>query len=380
MDFSWNNETLEKVEAMIQFAKNELTGDHCANDHECHFHRENWDKCAKFGLHGLSVPKEYGGQGEDALTLVRLLEAFGYGCVDTGLAYAISSQMLSIQTAIQHFGNEEQIHKFLAPLIGGKCGAFGITELESGSDTFSLQARAEKVDGGYVVNAHKKFITLAPQADIAVVFANTNPDVGRWGVTAFLVERGAEGFSTTETQPKMGMRTTPIGDMIFKDCFVPEENRLGAEGAGHSIFTTAMNYERAYIMATQLGAMKRQLETSIEFAKTRKQFQKPIGKFQAVSHRIANMKLRLEMAQLILYKVAWLETQGKPALMEASLAKLYMSEAFVESSIDSITNHGARGYLTEYEIERDLRDSIGGLIYSGTSDIQRNIIASLLEL
>ena len=178
----------------------------------------------------------------------------------------------------------------------------------------------------------------------------------------------------------MGLRTTPFGDLILEDCFVPDDQRLGPDGAGYSIFTTAMHSERGFIFASPLGAMERQLEQSIEQAKSRQQFGQPIGKFQAVSHRIADMKLRHEFARLILYKVAWLDDIGEPTPMDSSLAKLLLSELLVESSLDSIRNHGVRGYISEFGIERDLRDSIGGLIYSGTSDIQRNIIAGLLGL
>ncbi|TWU04996.1 acyl-CoA dehydrogenase family protein [Stieleria varia] len=380
MDFSWSDEVLGLAEQVIQFAQTELPSDVLANDRRCEFAIENWQRCADQGIMGWSVPKQYGGAGYDARTTVRLLEAFGYGCKDSGLAFAINSQIWSVQPAILKFGTEEQIQKYIAQLLSGRRGAFGITEADSGSDSFALKTSATRVEDGYVLNGVKKYVTLAPVADLAVVFANTNPDVGRWGVTAFIVERGAGGFSTTDTQPKMGLRSTPFGDMTFDNCFVHESQRLGPEGAGSSIFTTAMNSERGYIFASQLGAMQRQLEQTIEYTKQRKQFGNPIGKNQAVSHRIADMKLRHELARLILYKVAWLDDQGMPASMEASLAKLYISEMLVESSLDAIRNQGARGYLSENGIERDLRDSVGGLIYSGTSDIQRNIISRLLGL
>jgi alkylation response protein AidB-like acyl-CoA dehydrogenase len=380
MDFSWSDETLSQVERVIKFAQTELSGDVRENDHNCEFARENWQRCADYGIMGWSVPKKFGGAGYDARTTVRLLEAFGYGCHDSGLAFAINSQMWSVQPAILKFGSEDQIRKYMPPLLSGRCGAFGITEADSGSDTFALKATATPVDGGYMLNGTKKYVTLAPKADIAVMFANSNPAVGRWGVTAFIVERGTVGFRTTDTQPKMGLRSTPIGDMIFEDCFVPESQRLGPAGAGNSIFTTAMNSERGYIFAGQLGAMERQLDQSIEYVKQRQQFGHAISKNQAVSHRIADMKLRHELARLILYKVAWMDDQGQSASMAASLAKLHLSEMFVESSLDAIRNHGARGYMSEFGVERDLRDSVGGLIYSGTSDIQRNIIAGLLGL
>jgi len=178
----------------------------------------------------------------------------------------------------------------------------------------------------------------------------------------------------------MGLRTSPMGELILQDCFIPEENRLGPEGAGARIFNNSMEWERSCILAGNLGVMERQLETSIEYARERQQFGQPIGKFQSVANRIVDMKVRLETARLILYKVAWLKKMGKPAVMEAAMAKLYLSECFVQSGLDAIRTLGGYGYMTEFEVERNLRDAIGGTIYSGTSDIQRNIIARLLGL
>ncbi|MEM7034227.1 MAG: acyl-CoA dehydrogenase family protein [Chloroflexota bacterium] len=382
MDFSWSEEQLARKQATIEFAQKELnSNDLVAQEKAGNFSWEQWRKCAKFGLQGLAIPEAYGGSDTDILTTILMLEGLGYGCTDNGLPFTLNSQMWSVQPAILKFGSEEQKQKYLPSLCGGEIiGAFGITEEDTGSDSYGMQTTAEKRDGGYVLNGRKCYITSAPLADVVVIFATINPEIGRWGITGFLVERGTPGFSTSPVRDKMGMRTTPMGDLIFEDCFVPEENRLGPEGAGVSLFTSAMESERGYIFASQLGAMERQLETAIRYARERKQFGQPIGKFQSVSNRIADMKLRLETARTLLYKVAWLEQQGKPLLMEAAMAKLYLSECFVQSSLDSIRIHGARGYVTEFEVERDLRDGIGGLIYSGTSDIQRNIIARLLGL
>lgn len=178
----------------------------------------------------------------------------------------------------------------------------------------------------------------------------------------------------------MGLHTGPLGDIELNDCFVPEENRLGPEGCGISIFNHSMDWERSFIFTSHVGAMARQLEECVDYARQRKQFDKPIGDFQSVSNRIANMKLRLETARLLLYRSAWMVQRGHHAALEAAMTKLHVSEAFAANSIDAIRIHGARGYLSEYEVERDLRDALGGVIYSGTSDIQRNIIGRVLGL
>jgi alkylation response protein AidB-like acyl-CoA dehydrogenase len=224
------------------------------------------------------------------------------------------------------------------------------------------------------------FVTNAPLADLAVVFATVDPAKGMWGITAFVVEKGTPGFSISRDIDKMGLRTAPMAELLFQDCYVPEENRLGPEGVGARIFNHSMEWERSCILASHVGAMEHQLEVCIRYARERLQFGQPIGQFQSVSNRIADMKVRIETARLILYKVAWLKKMGKPATMEAALAKLYLSECFVQSGMDAIRIHGGYGYMTEFELERDLRDAVGGTLYSGTSDIQRNIIARLLGL
>lgn len=381
MDFSWSDDQLEFKQAVVAFAQRELKADLIELDKHGQLARENWQKCADFGIIGLPFPEEYGGAEEDIMTTMLTMEGLGYGCKDNGLIFGINAQMWSVMMPIWLFGTEAQKQKYLPPLCRGEMiGAHGMSEPDSGSDAYSLRMRAEKTDGGYVLNGSKMFVTNAPVSDMSVVFATVNPKRGMWGVTAFIVENGTEGYSLSQDIEKMGLRTSPMGELIFQDCFVPEENRLGPEGIGARIFHSSMEWERACILASHVGAMERQLEGSIEYVNERVQFEQTIGKFQSVANRIVDMKLRLETARLLLYKVAWHKKQGKPAPMEAALAKLYLSESFVQSGLDAIRVRGGYGYMTEFEVERDLRDAIGGTIYSGTSDIQRNIIANLLGL
>ena len=381
MDYSFSPEQEQLRQATTEFAQGQLNESLAKREKEAIFSREDWQKCADFGILGLNAPAEYGGQDYDVVTTVAILEALGYGCRDNGLPVGLNSQIWSIQAAIQEFGSAEQKSKYLREMVSGKSiGAFAITEAESGSDTYSMQARARRVDGGYLLKAEKHYITNAPIADVAVIFASTDPDAGRWGISAFIVENGTEGFSRGNDRDKMGLKTSPFGELYLHDCFVPEENRLGPEGAGVSIFATSMESERGYILSSQLGAMQRQLEEAIEYARSRRQFDQPIGRYQSVANRIVDMKLRVETCRLLLYKLAWLDAQGESRPMDAALTKLQLSESFIDSSLDAIRIHGARGYVQELGIERDLRDSIGGIIYSGTSDIQRNVIARMLGL
>lgn len=381
MDFSWSEEQLAYQKAAIEFAEKELNHERVENDRGAIFPRDKWLKCARFGIQGLPFPEEYGGAGADVLTTMLTMEGLGYGCRDNGLIFAINAQMWSVMMPIYSFGTAEQKQKYLPGLCSGALiGAHGMTEPDSGSDAYSLRTTAQPCDGGYRLNGSKMFVTNAPVADLAVVFATVDPAKKMWGVTGFVVEKGTPGFTVSRELDKMGLRTSPMGELVFQDCFIPEENRLGPVGAGARIFNDSMEWERSCILASHIGAMQRQLEYAIQYAREREQFGQPIGKFQSVANRIVDMKLRLETARLLLYKVAWLKKSGKNAVMEAALAKLYLSESFIQSSLDAIRTLGSYGYMTEFEVERDLRDAVGGTLYSGTSDIQRNIIARLLGL
>ncbi|WP_299102880.1 acyl-CoA dehydrogenase family protein [uncultured Winogradskyella sp.] len=381
MNFSWSPEQIDFKDKIIAFAKENLNDDIEERDQNLSFSRVLWKKCAEFGIQGLSVPKKYGGKFKDIdlLTATLAMEGLGYGSNDNGLPFALNAQMWTVQLPLFEFGTEAQREKFLRSMvIGDKIGCHALTEPEAGSDVFNMKTHAKKVEGGYILNGQKRLITFGPEADIALVFANVNPKIGKWGVTGFIVEKGTKGFTQGVNKSKMGLRTVPIGDLFFKDCFIPEENRLGKEGSGWAITTYSLEYDRCSILASQLGAMERQLETSIKFVQERKQFGQAINTFQSVSNRIADMKLRLETSRLLLYKVAWLKNEGDSAMLDAALLKLQLSESFITSSLDAVRNHGGSGYITEYGVERNLRDAVGGVLYAGTSDIQRNIISQLL--
>jgi alkylation response protein AidB-like acyl-CoA dehydrogenase len=383
MDLSWSDEQVELRDSIVRFAQKELNQEMVARDAEARFPRDLWVKCAEVGLHGLPIAEEYGGQGADPLTTIFALEAFGYGCRDNGLIFAINAQMWSAEMPIQRFGTEEQKQRWLPGMCDGSVtGVQGMTEPSSGSDAFSLKTTAEKRGESYVLNGSKTFITNAPIADVFVIFALTNPAAGALGISAFLVERDAPGLEVGKPFSKMGLRTAPMSELFFDDCTIPTENLLGREGNGMAIFNHSIDWERGFILAGAVGTMQRHLEMAIDHARTREQFGQPIGKFQAVSHRIVDMKMRLEAARSFLYQVGWakLQNDGANTPTESALAKLYISEAWVQSGLDLVQILGGYGYMTETEVERELRDALGSRIYSGTSDIQRNLIAGRLGL
>lgn len=383
MDFSWPEEYTNLKKEIIHFAQSELNEGTLQRDENQIFSHELWRACADFGIQGLAIPKRYGGALEevDFLRAMLAMEGFGYGCADNGLAFGLNAQMWTVQTPIVHFGSESQKEKYLKPMAAGTMvAAHALTEPEAGSDIFSMQMTAEKVTGGYLLNGKKHLITFAPICDMVLVFANANPKLGRWGISAFLVDKGTPGFTTSSKKSKMGLRSTPIGDLMFEDCLIPEENILGKIGMGFSILNHSLEYDRCCILASQLGAMERQLEQVIAFSKERQQFKQSINNFQSVTNRIVDMKLRLETSRLLLYKTAWLKKNGDSAMLDAALLKLQLSESFVTSSLDAMRTFGGKSFLVENGIEKDLRDAVGGILYAGTSDIQRNIIAKLLGL
>ncbi len=381
MDFAWSEEQLQFRESVIDFARGSLNAGLLERESAGEFSRDLWGKCAEFGIQGLPFPEEYGGTGADVITTMLAMEALGYACKDHGLLFSIHAQMWSVAMPILSFGTEQQKDRCLTKLCNGTwVGAHGMSEPDSGSDAFGLRTRAQRDGDRYILNGTKMFVTNAPVADLFLAFATVDKDKGMWGVTAFLIENGTKGLSVSKKIEKMGLTTSPMAEVIFEDCEVPVENLLGLEGQGATIFNHSMGWERSCILASDVGAMERQLETCIDYARTRRQFGKPIGSFQLVSSKIADMKVRLETAKLLLYRAAWTQANKGENAMEAAIAKVYISEAAVQSALDAIQVHGGYGYMKEFEVERELRDSIGGKLYSGTSEIQRLIIARYLGL
>jgi alkylation response protein AidB-like acyl-CoA dehydrogenase len=381
MDFSWTQEQTQLREAVAEMAQGELNEGLAERDKSGEFSRDGWRRCAEMGIHGLPIAEEFGGMGADALTTVGVLERLGYGCKDNGLVFSINAHMWTLEIPIQAFGTEEQKQRFLPGLCSGELvGGNAMSEPGSGSDAYSLATTAVRRGDRYVLNGSKVFVTNAPIADLLLVFANVDPDRNPSGVTGFLVERDTPGLSVTRHVEKMGLRTSPMGELFLEDCEVPEEMRLGKEGAGQNLFTHSMTWERSCILAGAVGAQERLLETCVAYAKGRKQFGQPIGKFQLVATKLVDMKARLETSRALLYKAAWLRDRGRSIFLEAAMAKLHISESWVQSAQDAIGIHGGYGYMCEYGIERELRDALGSRLYSGTSEIQRTIIAALMGL
>jgi len=381
MEFEWSAEQLEFKKAVVAFVEKEFKNDIVLRDKNSLFSKELWKKCADFGLLGAPIPEEYGGQGLDILTTLLMMEGFGYACPDNGLAFGMSAQIWDVQMPILKYGTEDQKKYYLPKLCNGdSIGAIAITEPDAGSDAFNLQTTAVREGNYYILNGTKTFITNGPIADIFLIFATVNKQLGFMGITVFIVERESPGFIVGKNIEKMGLKTNPWSEVIMNNCKVPVGNRLSKEGNGVSIFKDSMEWERSCILAAFIGRMEKILEESIKYVKERKQFNKPIGKFQSVSNKIVDMKLRLETARLLLYHAGWLKQNQKSIPLESALTKLYISEAWVDFCLDAIQIRGGYGYTTEFEVERELRDAVGSTLFAGTSEIQRNIIAQYLGL
>ncbi len=380
MDFSFTEEQKDFRDSIITFAQKELNIDE-KYDVQNLFPEQFWKKCADFSIMALPFPEEYNGCGMDLLTTAISIEALGYGCGDNGLVHAIVSQLIcGIQIFL--FGTERQKNEYL-PLIsnGEKIAAQAITEADAGSDISSMRTNAEKHNDNYILNGTKMFISNGPIADFVIVFAVTNPErktIG--GISCFIVDKELQGFRRCKALDKMGLRTLQNGELVFENCKVTSDKLLGKEGQGGIMFNEAMEWERILLFASHLGRMGSILEKSVRYAKDRHQFGQSIGKFQSISNKIADMKVNLELGKLILYKAAWLKDQKKRATIESSICKLFISESLKKACLDAVQIHGAYGYMKEFEIEKDLRDSIASSIYSGTSELQKNIISKLSGL
>lgn len=384
MDFAWSSRQRELHDAAVEAARRiAAIGDRARGEDggEQAFSPEAWRAASEFGLAGLDVPVEYGGLGLDCLTTARVLEGFGAGCRDLGLLFSAAAHLFACCGPIANAGSPALRERLLPRLARGEAiGANAITESEAGSDVQALRTLAKPDGDRYRISGEKTLVTNAPIADVTVVYACTQPGGGYLSSSAFAVERDTPGFLAGKPFSKVGLRGSPTAGVYLRESPVSRENLIGAEGQGALIFKSAMQVERACLFAGYLGAMARQLGEVLRFAKERRQFGRAIGKNQAISHRIVDMKLRLEAARMLVYRACWLLDSGRDAMVEVSLAKLAVSEAAIQSGLDAIQVHGGLGVMTETGIDAPLRDALPATIVSGTSEIQRDIVAARLGL
>jgi L-prolyl-PCP dehydrogenase len=378
MDFDLDAATAELRDAVAEFARGKL-GEGSGTEDDAEF-RRRWLLVARQGLAGSAVPAEFGGGGVNAVTAAALMEGLGYGCGDMGLAFSVAAHLFACLMPVVAFGTDEQRRRWLPGLCSGELiAAHAITEPESGSDALHLRTTATRARDRYLLNGEKCFVTNAPVADVFIIQAVTLPGAGYFGLSSFLVSADNPGLHVGPRRGKIGLRGSPTADVRLDGCVVPAGDRLGAEGGGASVFSSSMSWERTCLFAGYLGAMRRLVEGTISYAKQRRQFGEPIGGFQAVSHRIVDMTIRLDTARLLLYRAAVGLDRGSEDEIAPAMAKLVVSEAAVQIGLDAIQLRGALGIL-DGEAERFLRDALPSRIFSGTSEIQKNNIARALGL
>ena len=377
MNFKLSEEH-EMIRKMVRdFAENEVAPTAAERDEEERFDREIFDQMAELGLTGIPWPEEYGGIGSDYLAYVIAVEELSRVCASTGVT--LSAHVSLASWPIYKFGTEEQKQKYLRPLARGeKIGAYCLTEPGSGSDAGAMRTTARRESDHYVLNGSKIFITNGGVAEIYIVFAVTDPGAKHKGITAFIVESSFPGFKTGKKEKKLGIRSSPTTEVIFEDCIVPAENRLGEEGEGFKIAMMTLDGGRSGIAAQAVGIAQGAFDAAVNYAKERVQFGKPIIANQGISFKLADMATNIEAARLLTYQAAWLESEGLPYGKASSMAKLFAGDTAMKVTTEAVQIFGGYGYTKEYPVERFMRDAKITQIYEGTQEIQKLVISRML--
>ncbi len=374
MQFELNEEQQQVKMSVREFAESEIRPHIRDWDERQHFPVELLPKLAELGLMGVIFPEEYGGAGMGYIEYATIIEELSRVDGSVGISVAAHNSLCS--NHIYMFGTEEQKRKFLVPLAKGeKLGAWGLTEAGAGSDASGTRTTAVRRDGGWVVNGSKNFITHAIHGDTCVAVASTDRAMRSKGITAFIFEKGTPGFLPGKKEDKLGLRASETASVIFEDCHIPDENRLGPEGLGFIQAMQVLDGGRISIAALAVGIAQGAYESALKYSKERQQFGRPISEFQAIQFKLADMATQIEAARLLMLRAAAMKDQNRKVTKESSMAKLYASEISVKVCEEAIQIHGGYGYTKDYPPEKYWRDSKLCTIGEGTSEIQRLIIA-----
>jgi alkylation response protein AidB-like acyl-CoA dehydrogenase len=380
MVIKWSDEQRELLAGLAPWCE-ALSADHVERDAEAAFPWDKWKLVQECGILRLPFDDAWGGLGQDLLTTMYLLEGLGAGCRDGGLSFAVSTHIVSVGVPLQRYGSAALKQRHLPRICSGEAiGAHAISEPDSGSDALRMRTVARRDGDEYVLTGSKMFVSNGPIADLFVVYARTSEQGGPLGTTAFLVERDTPGFNTGKPIPKMGLRTSPLCELFFDEVRVPAGNIIGRAGGGFLVLDHVMKWEILCSFAISLGEMRHRLRQCVDYATTRVQFGQTIGNYQAISHKIAAMKMGVETTGKWLYDTAERLVAGENVTVDLAIAKIIASEANLDSALAAVQIHGGNGYMAEFGVEKDLRNAVAGTIYSGTSEIQRNRLAAMLGL
>jgi butyryl-CoA dehydrogenase len=375
MNFNLTEEQKLLKKLYKEFTENEVEPIAGEIDEEERFPVETVEKMKSNGMLGIPFPKKYGGQGGDNQAYVMLVEELSKACGTTGVIVSAHTSLCC--APIYEFGTEEQKQKYLVPLAKGeKLGAFGLTEANAGTDAAGQQTKAVLDGDHYILNGSKIFITNAANADIFIVMAMTDKSKGTRGISAFIVEKDYEGFSIGKKELKMGIRGSATCELIFEDVKVPKENLLGREGKGFSIAMKTLDGGRIGIAAQALGIAQGAIDETVKYVKERKQFGRPIAKFQNTQFQLADMQTKVDAARLLVYRAAFNKDNKLAYSNEAAMAKLFASEISMEVTTKAVQLHGGYGYTREYPVERMMRDAKITEIYEGTSEVQKMVVSA----
>ena len=374
MEFELSEEQQQIKMSVREFAESEIAPHVMKWDESQHFPIELQPKLAELGLLGVIFPEEYGGAGMGYVEYATIIEELSRVDGSVGISVAAHNSLCS--NHIYQHGSEEQRQKYLVPLASGEhLGAWGLTEPSAGSDASGTKSLATRTDGGWIVNGSKNFITHAIHADTCVAMAVTERSKRSKGISAFIFEKGMQGFSPSKKENKLGLRASETASVVFEDCFVPDAQQLGEEGMGFVNAMEILDGGRISIAALAVGIAQGAYESALHYAQERHQFGKPISEFQAIQFKLANMATQIDAARLMMYRAAWMKDHGKKTTKESSMAKLFASEISVNVCEEAIQVHGGYGYTKDYPPEKYWRDSKLCTIGEGTSEIQRIIIA-----
>jgi alkylation response protein AidB-like acyl-CoA dehydrogenase len=374
MEFELSEEQKQIKFSVREFAEAEIAPHVMEWDEAQHFPIELKPKLAELGLMGVLFPEQYGGAGMGYVEYATIIEELSRVDGSVGISVAAHNSLCS--NHIYQYGSEAQKQKYLTPLARGEhLGAWGLTEPSAGSDASGTRSTAVPRDGGWIINGSKNFITHAIHADTCVAFASSNREKHSKGITAFIFEKGMQGFSPSKKENKLGLRASETASVVFEDCFVPDENRLGEVGQGFANAMEVLDGGRVSIAALAVGIAQGAFESAVRYSGERQQFGKPIREFQAIQFKLADMATQIDAARLLMYRAAWMKDQGKRTTKESSMAKLFASEVSVRVCEEAIQIHGGYGYTKDYPAEKYWRDSKLCTIGEGTSEIQRIIIA-----
>ena len=376
MDFDLTEEQQMIKDTIRKFADEEIAPVAAENDKKAEFPREIFLKLAGLGFMGTPIPEEYGGAGFDFISHAIVAEEIGR--VDSSLRGTYSVQVSLVELPLSKFASEEQKKKYLPRLTSGEwIGCYGLTEPNSGSDPASMISTAREDGDYYILNGQKTWITNAGIADMAIVYAKTDPEAGARGITAFLVERDFEGFSTRDLHDKLGLRASNTGEIFLEDCRVPKGNVLGEVNGGFKIALATLDFGRYTVAAGCVGLAQGCIDICKAYAKERIQFGKPIGSFQLIQQMIADMVVECEAGRLLVYRAGHIKNKGLRNTRETSIAKYYCSEMANRVAYKAVQIHGGYGFSGEYDVERFYRDARINTLYEGTSQIQQLIIGAL---